>query len=622
MPSMEPAWKPREGVRGSKSRQDVSSAIHGEGSPDRRRTAQYTVTRVLAEAETLENATPSILSAVCESLGWDVGALWTVDHGVLRCVGVWQAPGIAASRFENITRETKFPRGIGLPGRVWSTAKPAWIQDVVRDDNFPRAPMAAAEDLHGAFACPITGGAEVLGVIELFSKEIRDPDEDLLAMMEAVGHQVGLFMRRREAETAVQDSERRFAFLAEASALLSASLNYERTLTKVARLGVPTLADWCAVDVLEADGSVRRLAVAHKDAAKVALANRMRRRYPPENAERGLGKVLRTGRPELYAEIADEDLETLAFDEEHLRTLRALGLRSGMWVPLTARGRTLGAITFASSDSGRVYGPTDLSLALELGRRAGVAVDNARLYEERSHIARTLQRSLLPPRLPEIPGIELAARYRAAGEGHEVGGDFYDVFEVGKDAWAVVIGDVCGKGADAAAITGLARHTLRTAAMREWRPRRVLMVLNEALLRDQSDQYCTVAFARLAWVGSLLRVTLACGGHPPPLVLGADGTVEAAGQPGTLVGIFPDPELATAVLDLARGDALLLYTDGVTESRQPGLGLTEAALQDLLAAHRGDSAEELANAVEEATVAAQPGGPRDDIALVCLRVVP
>ena len=619
MPWMEASSMPARNARPS----DAGEAVpRTTDSLDRRRTAQYEVSRVLAEATSMAEAAPRLLSAIGESLGWDVGAIWTIDRGILRCVDVWRRSGLDAPRFVSVTRETTFPPGIGLPGRVWTTGKSAWIRDVVRDDNFPRAPVAAAEGLHGAFAFPILGGAHVLGVVESFSREVREPDEDLLEMIAAIGSQIGLFMQHREAEAAIRASERRSAFLAEAGALLAASLNYERTLAKVARLGVPTLADWCAVDVLESDGSIRRLAIAHVDPAKAALANRMRRRYPPEDAGAGLGKVLRTGRPELLPEISPEDLASIAFDRVHLDILRALGVTSGMWVPLTARGRTLGAITLASSDSGRVYGADDLSLAEELGRLAGVALDNARLYEERSRIARTLQRSLLPPRLPEIPGIEVAARYRAAGEGNEVGGDFYDVFEVGKGAWAVIIGDVCGKGADAAAITGLARHTLRTAAMSEWRPRRVLVILNDALVRDDADEYCTAVFARLSAMGTHVRVTLACGGHPPPLVLAADGKVEVAGRPGTLLGVFPDPELATAVLDLRPGGAVLFYTDGVTESRGPGVGLSEGALREVLSAHAGGSADELVHAVEEAAVAAQPGGPRDDIALVCFRVTP
>jgi GAF domain-containing protein len=600
--------------------ESVESPPLPKEAPDRRRRAQYAVARILSETQSIAEAAPKLLNAVGKSLGWDVGAIWTIDRGALRCIDVWKAAGIEVPQFETATREIRFRPGTGLPGRVWSTGKAVWIRDVVRDDNFPRAPMAAAEGLHGAFGFPISTGADVLGVVESFSREVREPDEDLLEMITAIGSQIGLFMQHREAEGAIRASERRFAFLAEASALLAASLNYERTLAKVARLGVPTLADWCAVDVLEADGSIRRLAVAHLDPEKAALANRMRRRYPPEDAGAGLGKVLRTGRSELFPEISSDDLETIAFDEHHLTILRALGITSGMWVPLTARGRTLGAITFASSDSGRIYGANDLSLAEELGRVAGVAVDNARLYEERSNIARTLQRSLLPPRLPAIDGIEVAARYRAAGEGTDVGGDFYDVFEVGKDAWAVMIGDVCGKGPRAAAVTGLARHTLRAASMSEWRPRRVLLMLNDALVRDEVDEFCTAVFARFTRVRTQVRVTLACGGHPPPLFLGANGRVEVAGEPGTLLGVFPDPELATAVIDLHPGDGLLFYTDGVTESRGPGIGLSEEALRELLTERAGGSAEALADAVEQAAAAAQPGGPRDDIALVCLRM--
>jgi GAF domain-containing protein len=600
--------------------ESVESAPLPKEAPDRRRRAQYAVARILSEAQSIAEAAPKLLNALGKSLGWDVGAIWTIDRGALRCIDVWKAAGVEVPLFEAATREIRFRPGVGLPGRVWSTGKVLWVRDVVSDDNFLRAPMAAAEGLHGAFGFPISSGTDVLGVVEAFSREVREPDADVLEMTTAIGSQIGMFMQHQEAEAAIRASERRFAFLAEASAMLAASLNYERTLSKVARLGVPTLADWCAVDVLEADGSIRRLAVAHMDPEKAALANRMRRRYPPEDAGAGLGKVLRTGRSELFPEIRPDDLETIAFDEHHLTILRALGITSGMWVPLTARGRTLGAITFASSDSGRIYGANDLSLAEELGRVAGVAVDNARLYEERSNIARTLQRSLLPPRLPAVDGIEVAARYRAAGEGTEVGGDFYDVFEVGKNAWAVMIGDVCGKGPGAAAVTGLARHTLRAASMNEWRPRRVLLMLNDALVRDEVDEYCTAVFARFTRVGTQVRVTLACGGHPPPLFLGANGRVEVAGEPGTLLGVFPDPELATAVIDLQPGDGLLFYTDGVTESRGPGIGLSEEALRELLTERAGGSAEALADAVEQAAVAAQPGGPRDDIALVCLRM--
>ncbi|HEV8131619.1 MAG TPA: GAF domain-containing protein [Acidobacteriota bacterium] len=169
---------------------------------ERRRNAQYATTRVLAESPTLAEATPKILQAVCESLEWDLGAIWTTDRqaNVLRCVEVWHVPAVTAPEFEVLTRQTQFKPGIGLPGRVWSSGKPAWISDVVQDPNFPRLPIADKEGLHGAFAFPILFGGEVCGVIEFFSREIREPDQDLLQMLGAIGSQIGSFIERKRGE--------------------------------------------------------------------------------------------------------------------------------------------------------------------------------------------------------------------------------------------------------------------------------------------------------------------------------------------------------------------------------------------------------------------------------------
>src|SRR5205814_4021444 len=190
------------------------------------------------------------------------------------------------------------------------------------------------------------------------------------------------------------------------------------------------------------------------------------------------------------------------------------------------------ARTMVSGQPTRRYGTHDLEVAEDLARRAGLAADNARLYSERSRVARTLQESLLPPVLPEIPGVELAARYLAAGEGNEVGGDFYDAFDVGYGTWAVVVGDVCGKGADAAAIAGLARHTVRAAALKERRPSRMLSILNDAIFGDADvgdARFCTVCAALVRPNRSGARMTLALGGHPPPWIVRADGRVVQAG---------------------------------------------------------------------------------------------
>ena len=241
-------------------------------------------------------------------------------------------------------------------------------------------------------------------------------------------------------------------------------------------------------------------------------------------------------------------------------------------------------MTFVTGPSGRRFDQRDLDLAEELARRCATAVENARLYGERAYIARTLQESLLPSELPEIPGIETAARFRPTGEGHDMGGDFYDLFSSGGRGWTVVMGDVCGKGPDAAAVTALARYTLRAAAMRERLPSRGLHVLNEALLRQRTDRrFCTVAYAYLESVESGVRLGFASGGPSRCRCWCArTARCEAVGAPGTLLGVVPDPSFEDRSVELAPGDALVFYTDGVIEDRGDG-GLEEEQLVELLA---------------------------------------
>jgi PAS domain S-box-containing protein len=432
-------------------------------------------------------------------------------------------------------------------------------------------------------------------------------------------------------------------FLAETSATLSSSLDYQATLTRVARLVVPHLADWCAVDIVdEDDGSIRRLAVAHQDPEKVALAYKLERRYPPDpEAPYGVPQVLRTGRPERVPEITESLLDEAAVDDEHREIIRGLGLESYIVAPLVARGRTLGAITLASAESGRRYGAADLKLAEELARRAALAVDNARLYSGRSRIAHALQGSLLPSRLPDVPGVEVGLRYLPAGE-VDVGGDFYDLFDARIEpqnddidtsrssdlVWGVVIGDVCGKGAEAAAVLALARYTIRAVAMHEECPAAVLTGLNEAMLRQRRERddhkFCTVAYARLeleAGAEGGAKVTVCRGGHSAPLLLKADGNIRRIGGSGCVLGVFDDPRLTHQEAHLAPGDALVLYTDGVSEARSPdGTFFGEERIERILRSSVSLDASALAGHIENAVLEFQENGSRDDVAVLVLRV--
>ena len=369
-----------------------------------------------------------------------------------------------------------------------------------------------------------------------------------------------------------KESELRARFLADAATVLASSLDYETTLQQVAELAIPAFADGCIVELADSDGQLVPVAMAHRDRDKVALMRELREQNPAEpHATRGVGHVYRSGDSELYAQLdpgllregTPEDTQVehargargpVADDraDEHRRPparddrVRAVRVRAPLRPrrPVGRRGARPGAprsrsTTRASTASG--------------------ATSRARS-----------RRACCRPSFPRWRGPRSPRSFHPAGEAIEVGGDFYDVFDT-SHGWSVVMGDVCGKGADAAAVTALARYTLRTLGVQETSPAEVLRKLNEALLRQRSDRrFCTVAYASLHVNGNgAADVCLSTGGHPLPYVLRADGTVEAVGEPGTLLGVLPEVSLSDTAVQLRRGDLMVLYTDGVTEARGP-----------------------------------------------------
>jgi PAS domain S-box-containing protein len=423
--------------------------------------------------------------------------------------------------------------------------------------------------------------------------------------------------------TEIKQAEQEQRFLADAGRVLASSLDYERTLRTVAALAVPEIADWCVVDLASPDG-YERVALAHADPARIRWVEEISRRYPPDkNAPTGVPQVLRSGQAEHYPHIPEELLEAGAQDEEHLRLIREVGMVSAMVVPIVSAGRTLGAITMVTAESGRRFGEPELSLAEELGLRAGIAIENARLYRQRSEIAQTLQSSLLPPELPEIEHLEAAAMYRPAGEGFDVGGDFYDLFSTGEDHWYAVCGDVVGKGPEAAATTAMVRYTVRAAAVDAGStPSSILQALNMAMLRQGggSLRFCTLAIVRLDVVGDRVLASAASAGHPLPRVVRAGGTIERLGAPGTLVGVTPDLDLEELQATLGLGDSILIFTDGIVEAQAPEVIWS---MEDVDAALRALVGRPLIDLVTGFTAAAvgESGAPlRDDLAVLALRV--
>jgi sigma-B regulation protein RsbU (phosphoserine phosphatase) len=250
---------------------------------------------------------------------------------------------------------------------------------------------------------------------------------------------------------------------------------------------------------------------------------------------------------------------------------------------------------------------------LRARNRAEESATQARL------LAQTLQESLIPPTPPDIPRLDVAAIYRPAGDGDEVGGDFYDVFETDEDDWVIVLGDVCGKGIEAAKVTALARYTLRTAALRARKPNAVLSTLNEALIHQRIDRFLTVVYARLRTQEDRCRLSVASGGHPLPLRI-RDDHIEALGKPGPLLGVLEQPNWHDTELDLEPGDVVLFYSDGLTEARRDGEFFGEDRLRRLLHRSRQEAAAAIATEIVNEVVDFQAGSPRDDIAVVVLRV--
>ena len=327
------------------------------------------------------------------------------------------------------------------------------------------------------------------------------------------------------------------------------------------------------------------------------------------------------GEPSLYLAVRDRGAPlrlTRAQLESHPAWTDHGPVEPDSWlaVPLLERsGRNAGLIHLSGKLGGE-FTENDEAMLVQLAQIASVAIENARLYQREHEIAQTLQRSLLPPNLPDIPGVAISARFRPAGEGDEVGGDFYDVFEMGRGRWGIAVGDVCGKGASAATVTALARYTLRATALHESDPRHILGVLNEALMRHAPEQrFCTVACAALE--PGRARLEIANGGHPPPLLLRA-GRVEALGGSGTLLGVLDEPPLAGREVELRSGDTVLFYTDGLIDAHAPRRLLPLEELAAALADCRGLSPPEVAARMEALALEGTEGPPRDDIAILVL----
>lgn len=446
-----------------------------------------------------------------------------------------------------------------------------------------------------------------------------DGSSSMLALARDITDRKRAEEQREAAFARERRAKEQLSFLAGASRELASSLDPDEMLSTVSRLAA-RVADWCAVDLLEEDQSHRLAISFRKEDGEMEV---IRERTPDEEVPEPVRKVASSGESYLIEEVTDSHLEEVVMSDEHLATLRMFGLFSYAVVPLRARGRTFGTISFVRKNQERGYGPEDLELFENFASRAALALDNSRLHERQRHTAQVLQRSLLPPELPEISGVEVAARFQPLGEGVEVGGDFYDLFQAPDGEWAAVMGDVCGKGPEAAAVTALARYTLRSETRHEQDPSQILRSLNAAMLiQNPNDRFCTVLYARMKRDsnGEDFTLRFASGGHPLPMILrGESGSVEEVGEHGTLLGVFDETQTTTSTVSLSPGDVAVFYTDGVTEARKEGELFGEERLRGEISDCAGLTAGGIADALESRIHEFSGGTLSDDAAILVIR---
>ncbi len=467
---------------------------------------------------------------------------------------------------------------------------------------------------HTSVTLPLRATGETIGAAWFSFPGLRELDTQELEYFSVLADTIAQALDRVNALAVAADQRTKLRFVADASAELAKSLDYQRTLTRVAWLAVPDYADWCSIQLLE-EGELRTLAVAHQDPAKVQLALELQRRYPPDpDAPVGAYQVLRSGNSELLPEIPDELLAEVTQDDEQLRLARELNLRSAMTVPLKARDRVLGVMTWVAGEGGRRFGPSDVSFGEDLARRAAVAIDNAQLHSETREVALRLQRAVLPERVPVVPGWDIAALYSPAGR-TDVGGDFYDVIALEDGRVAFFVGDVMGRGVNAAAAMAQMRSALRAYLAVDPDPSVVTGKLDTLFHHYDFAQLVTLVYGVVDPAHDELH--LANAGHPPPVVLRANGSVEQLPDPdGVPLGVTGPPR-SPARLPLFVGDTLVAFTDGLIERRDEDIDEGQARL---LAALPGLAAPRpLEDALASLVDQVRDHTRNDDVAAVALR---
>lgn len=517
------------------------------------------VTGILAAADDLETVIDIVTGHAADVAGATAAMLALLDGDELRPLGVRGEPLHPA-----LTR-SHFSVGEDAPiCEVVRTGAPVVVMGA--DAVAARYPYLASDTERSLVAFPLrVGDAPAFGGLALrFDGEGSMPDPQEIALLHVIADICTQTVLRIEAQRQSAERARKLEFLSQASEALASSLDHRETLKRVARLAVPDFADWCSVRLLE-DGRLANLVLAHVDPAKEDLVLRMTELVPHrKDADYGSEHVARSGVTQLLSPMTDELLRAATSTEAQFDIGRELGLTSVLVVPLLVRGVVTGVMTFASTRPERLYSSEDVSFAEDLARRAALAIDNADLFSQTHRAAQELQRALLPQGLPQVPGWQLGSVYRQAGRA-DIGGDFYDVFVLPDGRLAAVIGDVTGRGVDAAAAGAQLHFAVRALVAADPAPESVAAGLDRLL--DLSGELPLVTVAYLLFDPTRDGVEILVAGHLPPLLVGVDGVMRwmsGAGSPA--FGVGPVQRHAERGA-FGPGDLMVLYTDGLVERR-------------------------------------------------------
>ena len=587
---------------------DRAGAVARERSAGNRLHRLQAITEVLAGATTPEEVAQATISAAISALGADAAGL-TVrtddDPDTLQVLAAstWDDGVVAGWRRHPIDTPSPGPE-------IVRTGRPIFVE--TRRELLARFPIVKKiekEQRFGGFAgVPVPLGSEVLGALTLgFHRDHMVPPEER-GLLVSMAHQAAIALRRirsgedeRRARATAEHAEDRLRKLQAVSDAANASSGLAELVEKVLPVvRDAVLADGASFLLLSEDGKELRYegrVGVEEEETDIAISL----------GAGASGRIAATGRASIISELSPEDIVSRALKKR----------RSYVGVPVRVGGRVVGVL-HASSRAPGAFEEEDADFLQSIADSLAVTIDRTRSFDQRDRMATALERALLPMSLPHVPGFEIATMYRPSRFGDEVGGDFYDVFGDG-DVWYLAIGDVCGKGPEAAAIMGMTRIALRSLAREDdARPLpEALRLLNGFLLDSElmGDRFCTVCVARLELSERGATVTTCLGGHPPPLLVRSDGSLSTVGTPGSLLGLFEDVSLHESRADIHRGDTIALFTDGVTELSVERPDEGESMLRSALVAAASDDAAGIIKTVER-TLLDPRGELRDDAALV------